>query len=121
MMYNETIEDFFFHPKHVGSMDNTNPLTTHFGIKQNGLSIRLFVRHTESRVIERACYQTNGNPYVIASLEWLCRKIEGASLDALPALHYQQIIEALDMPSSKYPEAVQIDRLFKELIKRIEL
>jgi nitrogen fixation NifU-like protein len=120
-MYNKTVEDFFFHPKHVGSLDITHPLTTCFGTKHNGLTISLYVRHTENRMIERACYKTNGNPYVIASLEWLCRKIEGASLDALPELHYQQIIEALAMPTSKYPEAVQIERLFKELLKRIEL
>lgn len=120
-MYNKITEDFFFHPKHVGSLDTTNPRVTYFEIKQNGLFMRLYVSRSENRVIERASYNTNGNPYVIASLEWLCRTIQGASLDALPKLHYQQIIEALGMPTSRYPDAVQIDRLFKELIKRIEL
>ena len=120
MMYNDKVEEYFFYPKHIGRIDLTESLTAYFGINQKGLVIDLYVQCSEHKVITRACFKARGDPYVIACLEWLCRRLEGLSLDQLTEVNYQVLIEALAIPAAKYPIAIQVEVVLKELLKRIE-
>lgn len=120
MMYNKITEDYFFNPKHVGRLDLTKAGIFHINVTKTSLVIDLYVEYS-NKVIQRAVFKTNGSPYVISSLEWLCRQIEGRSLGDLPDINYQRFVEVLEIPPIKYPEAVLIERVYKELIKRLRL
>lgn len=117
-MYNEITEDCFFNPRHVGCVDLTKPNTAHFGVHKTALSIDLYLEYSTQRVIQKACFKASANPYVIGGLEWLCRQLQGCSLEELPQITYGLLIEVLGIPSEKYPAAVQVETVFKELIKR---
>lgn len=138
MIYNEIIEDCFFHPRHVGILDLQAPLTVHFTSIQNNQStthIELYIQCTEDALIRKARFKATGNPYVIASLEWLCRQIEGKQLDSLEwgaaqksTLHdeqlYQVLVKQLEIPQNQYPIALQVEDVYKEVlafaIKKLE-
>jgi nitrogen fixation NifU-like protein len=115
MMYNKVVEDCFFQPRHVGVIELTAPLTVHISSGQENQSVTkidLYLQGTTKGVITRASFKTNGNPYVIAAVEWLCRRIEGQSLTNLRPFNYQILIKELDIPISQSPIAVQIEDIY---------
>ncbi|HHT0593101.1 TPA: iron-sulfur cluster assembly scaffold protein [Legionella anisa] len=117
MMYNRIVQDCFFSPRHIGDID----LNDHFAVvvknSQKGQgTIELYVQCDSEGTIVRACFKTNGNPYVIASLEWLCRQLEGQTMDAVPQIDYQLIVKELDIPVAQYPIALRIIDVYKEAL-----
>ena len=130
MMYNELVEDCFFLTKHVGILDLQAPLTVHFASIQKNQSITridLYVQCMENALIHKACFKATGNPYVIAALEWLCRRIEGKKLDCLEwstgqknSLQdeqlYQVLVKELEIPQNQYPIALQVEDVYKEVL-----
>ncbi|MFI4963111.1 MAG: iron-sulfur cluster assembly scaffold protein [Legionellales bacterium] len=117
MMYNKLIEDCFFHPRHVGALDEKQPLTVHCRAGQEGgnLLIDWYWECSSEGCIKRACFKVVGNPYVIACLEWLCRQLEGVHVDSLPVIEYPFLISELGIPRMQYPVAVQMDALYKKM------
>ena len=67
--------------------------------------------------IVQACFKANGNPYVIASLEWLCRQLEGRSIDTASQIDYQRIVKELEIPVAQYPIALRLVFIKKYLIE----
>ncbi|MDI1351507.1 MAG: iron-sulfur cluster assembly scaffold protein [bacterium] len=118
MMYNKVVTDCFFHPKHVGLLDLSNPLVVHFRAKQykNGTLIDLYMQGNTNNAIEKICYKTNGNPYIIAALEWLCREVEGKRFDQLPLINYQILINVLDISINQLPAAVHIEQIYQYVL-----
>ncbi len=116
MMYNKIVQECFFSPSHVGVLDLMAPLSVHYSCNKMGVLIDLYSQCTAKKEIMKACFKTNGNPFVIAGLEWICRQIEGENLDALPILNYQVLVEQLDIPNSQYPVALHIETVYKEVL-----
>ncbi|WP_298623993.1 iron-sulfur cluster assembly scaffold protein [uncultured Legionella sp.] len=120
MMYNKVVEDCFFHPEHVGVLEASDPLVAHYSYKmmhQKTISmIELYIECSRDGLIRTACFKSNGNPYVLAALEWLCQNIEGTNLDSPPSINYQVLINVLDIPNSQYPVALVIEDVYKETL-----
>ena len=119
MMYNIVVEDCFFQPRHVGVIDLTAPLTVHFSSNQKNQSmtkIDMYLQCAINGVISTALFKANGNPYVIATLEWVCRQIEGRALAELAPLNYQILIKELGIPINQSPIAVQVEDVYKEVL-----
>ncbi|KGP63884.1 nitrogen fixation protein NifU [Legionella norrlandica] len=118
MIYNKKVKDCFFNPQHVEKLDLNNPLIV--GIQSYTAhprsEVNFYLRCEKDKLISRASFKTNGSPYVIAALEWLCRQIEGKSLETLPLLTYQVLINELEIPDSQYPIALQIEGIYKEAL-----
>lgn len=109
-------------PKHVGVIDLTAPLTAHFSRSQgnqNLTKIDLYMQVSNKGVLSRACFKTNGNPFIIASLEWLCRQSEGRPLDEIAAFNYQVLIKELAIPLHQSPIAVLVADVYKEVLALI--
>ncbi|USQ12565.1 iron-sulfur cluster assembly scaffold protein [Legionella lytica] len=116
MMYNKTVLDYFFSPAHVGIIDlNDHTVVVKNNQKKQG-TIELYMQCGQNRVIQRICFKTNGNPYLIAGLEWLCRQIEGKLIDELPPIDYQLLVNELSIPVTQYPLALRIFSVFKETL-----
>jgi nitrogen fixation NifU-like protein len=116
-MYNKRVHDYFFSLKHVGSVD----LHNHFAVvskntQQGQGSIEFYMQCNQDRVIIRACFKTNGNPYVIASLEWICRQLEGKRIVSVPEIDYQLIVKELGLPVAHYPIALRVIEVYKEAL-----
>lgn len=118
MMYNKLVEDCFFYPRHVGSMQQSEPLVVCFKSNQQNqaMNIELFLQCNESGLIIKARFTSNGNPYVIAAMEYLCRRIEGLVLGNLPEITYQDLIKELEIPTSQYPFALCVMGVYKEVL-----
>lgn len=117
MMYNKTVRDCFFAPKHAGVIDLNNHSAVVVKNNQKGQGvIELYMLCNPDGTIVRACFKTNGNPYVIASLEWLCRQLEGKTINAAPQIDYQLIVNELDVPVAQYPIALRIVDVYKEVL-----
>lgn len=117
MMYNRTVQDCFFSPRHAGVVDLNDHFTVVVKNNQKGQGIiELYMQCNSNGIIVRACFKTNGNPYVIASLEWLCRQVEGKTLDAAPQMDYQLIVKELNIPVAQYPIALRIIDVYKEAL-----
>ncbi|MFT4058711.1 MAG: iron-sulfur cluster assembly scaffold protein [Legionella sp.] len=117
MMYNNTVYDCFFAPKHVGVIDPNHELTVFFKNSQKGQGhIELYMQCGEDRIIKKICFKTNGNPYLIAGLEWICRQLEGQSVGQITSVEYQVLVKELDIPVSQYSLAVRIVGVLKEVL-----
>lgn len=115
MMYNNTVYDYFFSPRHVGIIELNHDLVVVFKNKQKGQgTIEFYMQCGQDRLIQKVCFKANGNPYLIAGLEWLCRQLEGQSLDKVPPIDYQLLINELDIPVTQYPLALRVVHIFKE-------
>ncbi|WP_196398926.1 iron-sulfur cluster assembly scaffold protein [Legionella saoudiensis] len=116
MMYNKTVLDYFFSPEHVGTIDlNDHSVVVKNNQKKQG-TIELYMQCGSERIIQHICFKTNGNPYLIAGLEWLCRQVEGKLIDELPPIDYQLLVNELDLPVAQYPLALRIFSIFKETL-----
>ena len=118
-MYNKTVEDCFFKVQHSGLLNSSEPLTVHFRTSQNGpvlVIIDLYLQCDANGLIRQARFKTNGNPFVIAALEWLCRRIENQELITLSPLDYRLIITELAIPTAHYPIALQVEDTYKEAV-----
>ncbi|KTD55647.1 putative iron-sulpher cluster proteins NifU [Legionella santicrucis] len=117
MMYNKIVQDYFFLPKHVGIIDTNHALAVMVKNNQkNQGTIELYMQCDSKGAIIRVCFKTNGNPYVIASLEWLCRQLEGKTIDDVPEIDHLLIINDLDIPIAQYPIALRIIDIYKEVL-----
>jgi nitrogen fixation protein NifU and related proteins len=117
MMYNKRIHDYFFSPKHVGSIALSNHLAVVSRNSQQGQgNIEFYMQCNQDRIIIRACFKTNGNPYVIASLEWICRQLEGHNIASVPRIDYQCIVKELNIPMTHYPIALRAIDVYKEAL-----
>ena len=115
MMYNNTVCECFFSPRHVGVIDLNKDFTIVYLNNQKGQgNIEFYIQCGQDRVMQRICFKTNGNPYLIAGLEWLSRQLEGHSIDKAPAIDSQQLIKELDIPTPQYHLALRIVNIFKE-------
>jgi nitrogen fixation NifU-like protein len=119
MIYNKNVEDCFFSPRHIGVLDVALPHTKHSCVGKKGQStvIDLYLQCDEHGFIKNACFKAVGSPYTIASLECLCRKIDGKSLADVPDLSYEVLVKELAIPVQQYPVAVQVVTLYKELVE----
>ncbi|MCW8397638.1 iron-sulfur cluster assembly scaffold protein [Legionella sp. PATHC038] len=121
MIYNKIVQDCFFSPRHVGLIDLSERFTVVVKNNQKGQGlIELYIQSNSDGTIVRACFRTNGNPYIIASLEWLCRQLEGQTTDTVPQIDYQLIVKELDIPVAQYPIALRIMDVFKEALLLIK-
>lgn len=78
--------------------------------------MHFYIKYDKDKAISRVRFKTNGNPYVIAAMEWICCQIEGKTLETLPLIDFQILINVLQMPNSQYPVAVQIESIYKEAL-----
>ncbi|KTC79370.1 iron-sulfur cluster assembly scaffold protein [Legionella cherrii] len=121
MIYNKIVQDCFFSPRHVGVIDLSERFTVVVKNNQKGQGlIELYMQCNSDGTIVRACFRTNGNPYIIASLEWLCRQLEGHTTHTVPQIDYQLIVKELDIPVAQYPIALRIMDVFKEALLLIK-
>ena len=118
MMYNKLVKDCFFSPQHVGAIDIIDRQTIHFRMHRpkQRVIIDFYLSCAADEFVARACFKTNGNPYVIAALEWLCRQVEHKNLCSLPELTQKTWMDLLELPVSQSPVAVQMDVLYKEVL-----
>ena len=115
MMYNNTVRECFFYPRHAGVIDLSQDLVVVFKNNQKGQgNIEFYMQCGQDRVIQKIRFKTNGNPYLIAGLEWLGRQLEGQYIDAIRQIDYQLLINELDIPTPQYPLALRVVNVFKE-------
>lgn len=117
-MYNNIVQEYFFSPAHVGVLNLDEPFGAHYrsNLAGQGVVIDLYVQCTPAKDVNRVCFKANGNPYLIAALEWISRQLEGRNLDSLPQINHQMLVEQLDIPHQLYPVAIQVDTIYKEVI-----
>ncbi len=120
MMYNKVVEEFFFSPQHEGSIEDRH-FCAHSKIGEIGqiLLIDLYLQCMKNGIINKACFKAKGNPFVIAAMEWLCRGIEGTSLDEHPLLSYAMMMKQLEIPNSHIHVALQIEGVYKEALSQL--
>ena len=116
MLYNKLVQDCFFQPRHVGTLDLTEPLVSYYRIEQQKprVIIDLYIQCSCIGLITKVCFKANGNPFVIAAMEWLCRRVEGTDVMKPESVNHQLLINELEIPLSQYPVALLIEDVYKE-------
>ena len=117
--YNEAVEKLFFSPRHVGSLDLQAPRTLYGSYVEQlrGQQMDLYLQYNESAVITKICFKAHGEPYLIAGVEWACRQLEKQSLQSLPEISHQKLMQALAIPSLRFPFALFIEQSFAAFIE----
>lgn len=122
MMYNELVEDCFFSAQHVGHLDAAMKNTICYQSKLPGMggAIELSLQCEDEGIVQSACFRAHGNPYLVASLEWLCRQMEGESIHLHPSIDYQSLVERFDMPNTQYPIAIRVEDVYREAVSEMQ-
>jgi len=122
MIYNKLLEDCFFNSRHVGRMNKDSRdveiLENH--LPGRGGTIQLSVRCNNQGIIKQACFKAYGNPYMIASLEWVCRQLADKSIHDLSNIDYQQIVRLFEIPDTQYPVALRIEDIYNEMVLKLK-
>jgi nitrogen fixation NifU-like protein len=106
MNYNKLVESYFFEPQHIGILDSTQPRT----ICSRNVDFELYLAANEKGVIVQATFKANGNPYLIAGFEWVCRQLQGTAVNQHPRFNYQDLVQILEIPQSSYPTALLVEK-----------
>lgn len=122
MMYNKIVHDYFFLPQHVGALDCSEPRTVCYSTKNFNpvLIIDLYMRCEETYIVSSICYKTNGNPYVIASLEWLCRQSLGKKYAEL-CFNQEALTKLLEIPFNQIPVVLSVKEVFQEVLNLMKV
>ncbi|HDV5708706.1 TPA: iron-sulfur cluster assembly scaffold protein [Legionella pneumophila] len=118
MMYNKIVQDYFFQPQHIGKLDLNDPFV--IGVQSQPINqlntVHFYIKCDGDKLISKARFKTNGNPYVIAAMEWICCQIEGKTLESLPLIDFQILINVLQITNNQYPVAIQVEDIYKEAL-----
>ena len=122
MMYNKMVQDCFFSPRHVGTLDSTEPRTVHAssGYLTRGVLIDLYLKCNETSRVISMCFKTNGDPYVIASLEFLCRKTVG-TLHGQVRFTPEEWIDLLAIPVHQTPSVFAVQEVYQRMVDSLNL
>lgn len=117
MIYNELIEELFFFPKHVGviNTDDTD-WVKYSAFTHTKTCIELYLQWDSKGFIKNLYFKTNGSPYTIAGLEWMCRKYVGTDLNSDLIFNNAELMLILHIPNTHFSLAIQITKAFDELI-----
>ena len=117
MMYNKIVRDCFFNPQHAGSLDLSLSRTAFFSTAEfsQDTVIELYMHCDELYTVHSMRFRSNGNPYVIAALEWLCRQSVGNNLNQLNC-DFGGLSKVLEIPFNQSPLLLQVQDVYKELL-----
>lgn len=109
--YNEFVTAHFFNTKMAGTLDCNQPLTVNYraGNVARGQFFDLYLQCDKPGFITTARFQANGSPYLIAGLEYLCRKLEGYKISAPLPYTPQELAQRLDLPKKQQSVVLLID------------
>ena len=117
MLYHDNLEKLFFDVQHAGVLHCTKPLTVccRTNVEKNK-NCALYLACDKKGLITQVCFKALGDPYVIASFEWLCRQIELTELKIHPLIDYVMIVDALMIPKARYAAAVLVETNYHQAI-----
>ena len=122
MMYNKLVKTCFFDIRQGGSIEELSSeqcVIKHFSEKA-GQSMEISLACSKVGVIECARFRAQGGPFVIAGLEYLCRQLEGSALEKHPCFSYQEFIALFEIPDNLFPQALRIEDLYSDAIKKMK-
>jgi nitrogen fixation NifU-like protein len=121
-MYNKLVQECFFNPQHVGVLDVSQTNTVFFSnahYTQNAV-IELYMQCDEQQIVRSMRFKTNGNPYMIATLESLCKQSVGKNFNQL-YFNGEELIKILEIPFKQSPVTLQVQDVFREVISLIRI
>ena len=123
MMYNKVVEDCFFALNHGGHLDENKPYTVCSHNQLSGYQglISLCIQCEPCGIVTKACFRAQGNPYLLAGLEWVCRQLEGEPIHLHPKIDYQCLMKILDIPDTQYPVALRIEEVYRQTINKMQI
>lgn len=123
MTYNKLIENCFFEPQHVGSLDAGKAGVVHSRISGalKGYCFDLYAAYDAKGFIGQSCFKAQGNPYLIAGVEWICRELAGTAIHQHPCLDYRLLIEKLAIPANQYPIALLLEEGYRAVVNKIKM
>lgn len=100
--YNHAVRRHFANPAHAGDLQEGYPraVTAEVSGSEAGSKVLLAAR-IDGDTIACIRYRVFGCPHLIAAAEELCRRLEGAPVDALQDVPVAQLMEVLEVPVEK--------------------
>ena len=108
--YNEVVRALFADPAHAGELAGA-PVGY---FEDQGIRVR-FTAEIEGEAIKYMRFQAWGCPHVIASCEWICRELEGGSVEALESFDSARIMADLAVPPEKTGRILVIEDTVRSL------
>lgn len=117
MMYNKLVEECFFFPQHVGILELSEPRTVFFSNAEFSQELIAWYLQCDSNKIVKAIeFKSNGNPYMIAALEWISRQSIGKQLEHC-FFNYNELIRLLEVPFTQAPSILKVQDAYMELVR----
>ena len=113
MVYSKTVLDRFQNPKNAGALSGSNAVGE-AGNSACGDVVKLFLKVSESGIIENAKFKTFGCSASIASSDIACDLVKGKTIDEALKITSADIINVLgELPSHKIHSALLAEEVIK--------
>lgn len=117
MTYSSNFLDNFYDTRHVGSLSGDDVYHMQHDAKQPFSSAELYIR-VQNNKVAMARFHASTTPTLIATAEYVCRWIEGKSLDECGALTVKDVLAALDLTTMHSHVVRVVVRLLLDVIKQ---
>lgn len=115
MRYSSQQLEHFHNAVHAGKLDENDPnvIVVEEGGQNSPNAIRLYL-YVENNIITRSRFLSYGSLPVTACCEYVCRYLEGKTLDEARQLNVDRIMKDLAMPRVEIHIATLAERLVKK-------
>lgn len=118
--FSSTLLDYFFHLNHVGVLESgENHYSIIEGEQTQGDVIKLCLQCCGD-TLSLVRFQCYGGPPLMAACEYVCRWLEGKTLEEALSLTSEHILKALQLSRLHIHVAVRLVDLVKKIIGEIQ-
>lgn len=121
MQYSEKLLHYFYTATHAGTLNENNPQVKkgEVGRAAEGNVLHLYLQK-ENHHIVAATFLATGPVAAIASCEFVCCWLEGRTMSDAQQITAQAIMQTVEMPTTQFHVAVQVERLVKKTISLLQ-
>lgn len=117
-MYNDKIKRYFFNTLHAGDVIDSKACCKRVkvGYRNQGVCVLALCVNASQQIVQ-ARFKAFGNPFLIATLEWLCEQLEQCTLTKARQMTRTHWVEALSLPESAMPMALLVEKGLNDVLQ----
>ena len=116
--YSETLLHYFYHLEHAGSLVGDHVYAAEQGNAAQGSHIKLYIA-LEDVMISQARFKCYGSVISLAVCEFVCRWLEGKTVQQLAQLDTQLILQALELTEIHQHVALRLVACVNHLLRSL--
>lgn len=118
MKHSTELLEYFYNTQHAGTLDQNDPnvIVVEEGGAEQGNILRLYLQ-IRNQTIVTVKFLAYSSVAATACCEYVCRWLEGKTLEQARKINAEEIMKALELPGVEIHTAKLVERLVKKSLK----